>query len=297
MVARRRFLKKNSPPPTPSPTPTPPSSPLKIPTPPPSPPPQPSPPPSPPPPPPQPSPPPSPPKTHNPPPSTSKHRFKTFASKPPATKPFVRKPTTRSAKQSVPKSIPPPSPRRSQHSVPSSSAATPPSTSQPRKRKTAGTTGKHRSKSLNLVKVLSGRVYEDEWISRAEFKFLKESLENQGWLRLLNYNDAIYEDEVRQFYSNLVISKNLVLSSTVNETVITLTVQELGQLLEVPSAGFSDLPYQTWPFVFGVDNATISRAALAVNSWKPHYPSSFDVPSYAKFIPHLALFSLWVVAY
>lgn len=75
-----------------------------------------------------------------------------------------------------------------------------------------------------------------------------DELRTQGWIKLLGYNDGIYESEVKQFYENLVVSDDLVLSTVVNDVVITLTVTELAQVLEVPSSGFLELPYQTWPF-------------------------------------------------
>ena len=78
-------------------------------------------------------------------------------------------------------------------------------------------------------------------------------------MKLLDYNAGVYESEITEFYENLSVNEDLVLSSFVNGTMITLTVTELAQILGVPSSGFSDLPYQSWPLLSGIDNATISH--------------------------------------
>ena len=106
---------------------------------------------------------------------------------------------------------------------------------------------------------MSGRVFPTDWVKQPEFMFFLDALQSQGWVKLLDYNAGFYESEISQFYENLSINEDLVLSSFVNGTMITLTVTELAQILGVPSSGFSDLPYQSWSLLSGIDNATISR--------------------------------------
>lgn len=106
------------------------------------------------------------------------------------------------------------------------------------------------------MKVLPDRIFPDTWVSWPEFKFLSNYLTSQGWL---NFNDAIFEVEVREFYQWLVFDDNLEITSTVNEIEIRLLVENLAQILGVPYVGFMDYTYQSWSFVPGVDNATICR--------------------------------------
>lgn len=84
-------------------------------------------------------------------------------------------------------------------------------------------------------------------------------IQNQGCSNLLSYKDAVNESEVQEFYQTLEISENLTLSSTVNEIMITLSVETLAEILGVSYVGFSDYKTHNWSFVYGVDNATISR--------------------------------------
>ncbi|XP_057250125.1 early nodulin-11-like [Beta vulgaris subsp. vulgaris] len=112
-----------------------------------------------------------------------------------------------------------------------------PSSSNPPPSKTKKTQVLHSSTS---VKILSGRVFPMLWLKKPGFKFLSDALKSQGWLNLLNSMDGIYVDEVTQFYENLVVNESLVLTSTVNDIGITLSVDELAQLLGVPNSGFSD---------------------------------------------------------
>lgn len=53
------------------------------------------------------------------------------------------------------------------------------------------------------------------------------------------------------FYNTLVTSENFTITSTVNEIEITVSVENLAQLLGVPYVGFSDYTSQDWPFVPG----------------------------------------------
>ena len=54
-----------------------------------------------------------------------------------------------------------------------------------------------------------------------------DALQTQGWVKLMDYNDGVYESEINQFYENMSVSEDLVLTSFVNDTVITITVTEL----------------------------------------------------------------------
>ena len=154
------------------------------------------------------------------------HPRTTHRPKPPSKRPTTRKQPT--VKKNPTRKIPifPPSTSPPRSSPPSNSATVMIGTPSKHKTRSAAAPGKSAfgpssskrprfSTSSTGVKILSGRIFPAKWISRPEFTFPSESLGNQGWLELLNYNDAIHEDEVKQFYNSLIIYDNLSLISTV----------------------------------------------------------------------------------
>lgn len=75
----------------------------------------------------------------------------------------------------------------------------------------------------------------------------------------MDFNDAVYEDEVSEFYTNLDVNADSELTSIVNNIEFSVSLPNLALLYGVPHSGFADYTSQAWPFVLGVDNATISR--------------------------------------
>ncbi|XP_048503379.1 extensin-like isoform X1 [Beta vulgaris subsp. vulgaris] len=121
----------------------------------------------------------SPPKapTPSPPPSVSKpfKRKKTTVSKPPPEKPYVRKPSTRK----TPAPTPPSSPSAVPAGTPSTQKRKPSAATGPSSSATSTSKWQRSSASSTGIKVLSGRVFPESWISKPEFKFLFDFLQTQ----------------------------------------------------------------------------------------------------------------------
>lgn len=96
-------------------------------------------------------------------------------------------------------------------------------------------------------------------VSNRFSSFFLDAIQSQGWSNLLSFTDAVYEKEVKEFYQTLEISHVLELKAEVNGKGIHMGVDRLAEILGVSYVGFSEYKTQSWPFIYGVDNAEISR--------------------------------------
>ena len=93
--------------------------------------------------------------------------------------------------------------------------------------------------------VLRGRIFHPDILSMDLVKQVCELLRFQGWEELFLEPSLIYEKEVVDFYTNLVILEGDVVSSSVKGVDIVFDATKLGEILHIPSVGINEY---NWSF-------------------------------------------------
>ena len=88
--------------------------------------------------------------------------------------------------------------------------------------------------------VLRGRTFHPDFLSMDIVKQVCELLRFQGWEELFLEPNLIYEQEVVDFYTNLIILEGDVVSSSVKGVEIVFDATKLGEILHIPSVGINE---------------------------------------------------------
>ena len=88
--------------------------------------------------------------------------------------------------------------------------------------------------------VLRGRSFHPDFLSMDIVKQVCELLRFQGWEELFLEPNLIYEQEVVDFYTNLIILEGDVVSSSVKRVEIVFDATKLGEILHISSVGIND---------------------------------------------------------
>ena len=102
-----------------------------------------------------------------------------------------------------------------------------------------------RKKYFQTKLVLRGRIFHPDILSMDLVKQVCELLRFQGWEELFLEPSLIYEKEVVDFYTNLVILEGDVVSSSVKGVDIVFDATKLGEILHIPSVGINEY---NWSF-------------------------------------------------
>ena len=98
-----------------------------------------------------------------------------------------------------------------------------------------------RKKYFQTKSVLRGRIFHPDILSMDLVKQVCELLKFQGWEELFLEPSLIYEKEVVDFYTNLVILEGDVMSSGVKGVDIVFDATKLGEILHIPSVGINEI--------------------------------------------------------
>ncbi|KAH9618161.1 hypothetical protein KSS87_020776 [Heliosperma pusillum] len=107
----------------------------------------------------------------------------------------------------------------------------------------------------------SGRRYEHDWYdSSPAFDFFKNAILAQKWKAHLNSHCRVYLAELVQFYATVNVDLALgKLTATINNKPLVLTIQSVGDLLDVPIDGLSLFPKNGWPTIDGISSLTVTK--------------------------------------
>ncbi|XP_015089745.1 neurofilament medium polypeptide-like [Solanum pennellii] len=97
-----------------------------------------------------------------------------------------------------------------------------------------------RKKYFQTKSVLRGRTFHPDILSMDIVKQVCELLRFQGWEELFLEPSLIYEKEVVDFYTNLIILEGDVVSSSVKGVDIVFDATKLGEILHIPSVGINE---------------------------------------------------------
>nr|XP_010312904.1 delphilin-like [Solanum lycopersicum] len=119
-------------------------------------------------------------------------------------------------------------------------SATPPSKSKSAKRNADKFLKVGRKKYFQTKSVFRGRTFHPDILSMDLVKQVCELLRFQGWEELFLEPSLIYEKEVVEFYTNLVILEGDVASSSVKGVDIVFDATKLEEILHIPSVGIDE---------------------------------------------------------
>ncbi|KAG5605063.1 hypothetical protein H5410_026555 [Solanum commersonii] len=92
--------------------------------------------------------------------------------------------------------------------------------------------------NLRLQKVLRGRVFDPDIITKHGMNSLYDLVEIQSWTHLFQTKSHIlHEEEVREFYYNIEFEEDGSINTRVGDKNLHLTEDLLGQILEIPREG------------------------------------------------------------
>ncbi|KAH9616507.1 hypothetical protein KSS87_003991 [Heliosperma pusillum] len=134
----------------------------------------------------------------------------------------------------------------------------------------------------------SGRRYEhDLYDSSIAFNFFKDAINAQKWKAHLNFHSRVYLVELVQFYATVNVDLALgKLTATINNKTLVLTIQSVGDLLDIPIVGLSTFPKNGWPTIDGISSLTVTKFL------QPKATSTTTISASGLKIPHKFYFNL-----
>ena len=119
-------------------------------------------------------------------------------------------------------------------------SATPQSKSKSTKRNVDKFIKVGKKKYFQTKTLLRGRTFHPDILLMDIVKQVCELLRFQGWEELFLEPNLIYEQEVVDFYTNLVTLEGYVVSSNVKGVDIVFDATKLGEILHIPSVGINE---------------------------------------------------------
>ncbi|KAH0784278.1 hypothetical protein KY290_003876 [Solanum tuberosum] len=99
--------------------------------------------------------------------------------------------------------------------------------------------------NLRLQKVLGGRVFDTDIITKQRMNSLYDFVEMQSWTHLfMTKSPVLHEEEVREFYYNIEFEEDGSITTKVGSTSLHMTEDLLGQILEKLMKGEYQLLYE-----------------------------------------------------
>ncbi|KAG5576071.1 hypothetical protein H5410_056205 [Solanum commersonii] len=92
--------------------------------------------------------------------------------------------------------------------------------------------------NLRLLKVLSGRVFDPDIITKPCMRTLADAVEIQSWTHLfMTQSPVMHEEEVMELYYNVEFTECGSLNTQVRNKAFHLNEERLGEILNVPREG------------------------------------------------------------
>ncbi|KAH0714907.1 hypothetical protein KY284_007812 [Solanum tuberosum] len=95
---------------------------------------------------------------------------------------------------------------------------------------------------MTKQKILNGRVFDYEIISKPGMCTIVDALEIQSWTHLFtNHTHVLHEQQVRDFYYNSEFTEDGSINTRVGDMILYLNEERLGEILNVPREGIRSL--------------------------------------------------------
>ncbi|KAH0664993.1 hypothetical protein KY285_026199 [Solanum tuberosum] len=118
--------------------------------------------------------------------------------------------------------------------------------------------------NLRLQKVLGGRVFDLDIITKHGMNSLYDLMEIQSWTHLFQTKSPVlHDEEVREFYYNIEFEENGSINTRVRDKRLHLTEDLLGQILEVPREGTRSIIGKTCTLEFVKECSKITNTRRA----------------------------------